>query len=147
VQKLLIILTFGISLMANDIILKASECSVDATLNNIKSILKERDLSVFAVIDHHKNAKEVELELNESKVVIFGNAKLGTVLMQQDIKAALDLPLRILIYKDSNGKVKMAYRDGTWLTNQHTLNTAQKIEQVNKAMENITTKAGQCIKD
>jgi beta-galactosidase len=146
-QKLLTILACGISLMASDIIVKTSECSVDTTLNNIKSILKEKDLSVFAVIDHHKNAQDVEMKLNESKIIIFGNAKLGTILMQQDIKAGLDLPLRIFVYKDNDGKVKMAYRNGAWLANQHVLNAEEKIEQVTKGMEDITTKAGQCIKD
>ena len=146
-QKLLIILACGISLMANDIIVKTSSCSVDATVSNLKTIMKEKGLTVFAVIDHHSNAKKVDMKLNESKVVIFGNAKLGTALMQEDIKVGLDLPLRVLVYKDSDGKVKMAYRNGTWLADEHTLNLPQKIQKVNKGMQNITNKAGQCIKD
>jgi uncharacterized protein (DUF302 family) len=145
-KKLLIILACGISLLANDIIVKTSECSVDETVTNIKSLVKEKGLSVFAVINHHGNAKAVDMNLNESKMIIFGNAKLGTALMQQDMKVGLDLPLRVLVYRDSDGKVKMAYRDGTWLANKHILNAAEKIEKVNKGLENITTKAGQCTK-
>ncbi|SFV62560.1 protein of unknown function DUF302 [hydrothermal vent metagenome] len=80
-------------------------------------------------------------------MIVFGNAKLGTALMQQDMTVGLDLPLRILVFRDTDGKVKMAYRDGAWLANHHLLNAKKKISKVNKAMDNITTKAGQCKRD
>jgi len=99
------------------------------------------------VINHHGNAKMVDMKLNESKMVVFGNPKLGTALMQQDMLVGLDLPLRVLVYKDTDGKVKMAYRDGSWLANKHILNIPKKIEKVNQGMDKITTKAGQCLKD
>ncbi len=146
-KKLLTILALGASLMANDIIVKESCLSVSETTNNIKNLVKEKGLSVFATINHSGNAKMVDMKLNESKMVIFGNAKLGTALMQQDMRVGLDLPLRVLVYKDSDGKVKMAYRDGSWLANKHILNAPKKVAKVNKGMENITTKAGQCKKD
>ena len=146
-KKLLTILALGASLMANDIIVKESCLSVNETTNNIKNLVKEKGLSIFATINHSGNAKMVDMKLNESKMVIFGNAKLGTALMQQDMRVGLDLPLRVLVYKDSDGKVKMAYRDGSWLANKHILNAPKKVAKVNKGMENITTKAGQCKKD
>jgi len=146
-KKLLVILALGASLMANDIIVKESCLSVSETANNIKEIVKTKGLSVFAIINHSGNAKMVNMKLNESKMVIFGNPKLGTALMQQDMTVGLDLPLRVLVYKDSDGKVKMAYRDGSWLANRHILNAPKKVEKVNKGMDKITTKAGQCKKD
>lgn len=146
-KKLLIILALGASLMANDIIVKESCLSVSETANNIKNIVSRKGLSVFAIINHSGNAKMVDMKLNESKMVIFGNAKLGTALMQQDMKVGLDLPLRILVYRDTDGKVKMAYRDGSWLAKRHILNAPQKVAKVNKGMDKITTKAGQCSKD
>ena len=133
--------------MANDIIVKESGCSVDETVLNLKNIVKEKGLSVFAVINHHGNAKMVDMKLNESKMVIFGNPKLGTALMQQDMRVGLDLPLRVLVYVDSDSKVKMAYRDGSWLSTKHVLNAPKKVAKVNKGMDKITTKAGQCKKD
>ena len=146
-KKFLIILALGASLIANDIIIKDSCLSVNETVNNIKKIVKKKGLSVFATINHSGNAKMVDMKLNKSKMVIFGNPRLGTALMQQDMTVGLDLPLRVLVYKDTDGKVKMAYRDGSWLANKHIINAPKKVEKVNKGMAKITTKAGQCKKD
>ena len=147
VKKILLLVMISVTLFANDIIVKESACSVDETVKNLRNVLTSKGISIFAVINHSGNAKMVEMKLNESKMVIFGNPRVGTALMQQDMKVGLDLPLRVLIYKDNDGKVKMAYRDGSWLDNKHILNSPEKIEKLNNAMENITTKAGQCKKD
>jgi len=146
-KKFLTIALLSASLFANDIIVKTSGCSVNETVNNLKEVVAKKGLNVFAVINHHGNAKMVDMKLNESKMVVFGNPKLGTALMQQDMLVGLDLPLRVLVYKDTDGKVKMAYRDGSWLANKHILNIPKKIEKVNQGMDKITTKAGQCLKD
>ena len=146
-KKLLLIVGMLSSLLANDIVVKESSCSVDETVANIKSIVRAKGMGVFALINHQGNAKAVNMKLNESKMIVFGKAELGTSLMQQDMTVGLDLPLRVLVYKDSDGKVKMAYRDGSWLANKHILNAPKKVKKVNKGMDNITTKAGQCKKD
>ena len=146
-KKILLIVAMVASLFANDIIVKESSCSVDDTVSNIKSIVRAKGMGIFALINHQGNAKAVGMKLNESKMIVFGKAELGTSLMQQDMRVGLDLPLRILVYKDSDGKVKMAYRDGSWLANKHILNAPKKVQKVNKGMDNITTKAGLCKKD
>lgn len=146
-KKLLTIVALGISLFANDIIIKESSCSVDKTANNLKKIVSSKGLHIFAIINHSGNAKMVDMKLNESKMVIFGNAKLGTALMQQDMTIGLDLPLRVLIYRDTNGKVQMAYRDGSWIADKHVLNAPKKVAKINTAMDKFTTKAGQCTQD
>jgi len=130
-RKIGIILSLTLSLMANNIIIKKSCVDVTTTANNIKNIVTKKGLNVFALINHSGNAKMVDMKLNESKMVIFGNAKLGTALMQQDMTVGLDLPLRILVYKDTDGEVKMAYRDGSWLASKHILNAPKK-EKKNK---------------
>jgi len=147
IKKLLVVVALGASLLGNDIIVKESCLSVSETANNIKNIVSSKGLSVFAIINHSGNAKMVNMKLNESKMVIFGNPKLGTALMQQDMRVGLDLPLRVLVYRDTDGKVKMAYRDGSWLANKHILHAPEKVVKVNKGMDKITTKAGQCKKD
>ncbi len=146
-RKIGIILSLTLSLMANDIIIKKSCVDVRTTANNIKNIVTEKGLNVFALINHSGNAKMVDMKLNESKMVIFGNAKLGTALMQQDMTVGLDLPLRILVYKDTDGEVKMAYRDGSWLASKHILNAPKKEKKINNAMAMFVRKAGQCLKD
>ena len=146
-KKIVLLLALSLSLLANEIIVKNSCVSVDETARNIKNVVTKNGLHVFAIINHSGNAKMVDMKLNESKMIVFGNAKLGTALMQQDMKVGLDLPLRILVYKDTDGQVKMAYRDGSWLAARHILNAPQKEKKINKAMEMFTNKAGQCSKD
>ena len=136
-----------VTLFANDIIIKESHCDVDTTINNIKSIIKKKGLTLFAVINHQGNAQYVDMKLNKSKMIIFGSAKIGTPLMQQDMLVGLDLPIRILVFRDSDGKVKMAYRDGSWLESKHVINAPKLVKKLNNALNNITTKAGQCKRD
>ena len=146
-KKIGLVLAMALSLLANDIIVTNSCTDVRTTANNIKEIVTTKGLNVFAIINHSGNAKMVDMKLNESKMVIFGNPRLGTALMQQDMKVGLDLPLRILVYKDNDGQVKMAYRDGSWLAKRHVLNAPVKEKKINKAMAMFVKKAGQCSKD
>ena len=146
-KKIILVIALVASLFANDIIVKDSQCSVDKTVNNLKKIMEAKGLTVFSIIDHKANAKAVDMKMRPSKLLIFGNPKLGTTLMKQEMKLGLDLPLKILIYKAKGSKVKMAYRNGTWLENNHDLDSPKKIKKINNAMDKITTKAGQCKKD
>ena len=146
VKKLLLILGLSLSLAANDIIIKNSDYSVDETIENIRNIIikksqSENGLSVFTVIDHKANAAKVNMQLNEAKVIIFGNPMVGTLLMQEDMTIALDLPLRILVYKDAKNQVKVAYRDGSWIKSHHFLQEDNLVKKVDGAMNKITDKA------
>lgn len=140
-KSFLAIFVLGVSLFANDIIIKTSEYTVDETIANIKTIVKAKGFGVFAVINHKGNAKMVDMTLNEAKVIIFGNPKIGTRLMQEDIMVALDLPLRVLVFKDDAGQVKIAYRDGSWIKSHHLLRTDDLTNKVNKGLDTITDKA------
>jgi uncharacterized protein (DUF302 family) len=146
-KKIFILLVVAISLFANDIVQKNSSCNVDETVYNLKKIIRSRNLSIFALINHSANAKAVDMKLNESMMIIFGNPELGTSLMQQDMRVGLDLPLRILVYKDKNNQTKIAYRDGSWLVDKHVLNASAKITKLNAALDQITTEAGICKRD
>ena len=147
VKKIILLAVMSLSLFANDIIVKESHCSVDRTIANIKQIVKERGLTLFAVINHQGNAKFVNMKLNQSKMIIFGSAKIGTPLMQQDMLVGLDLPIRILVFLDTDGKVKMAYRDGSWLASKHIIDAPKLVNKLNNALNDITNKAGQCKND
>lgn len=140
-KKFLILIAFSVSLFANDIIISKSDYSVDETIENIKTIVKAKGFGVFAIINHKANAKTVGMNLNESKVIIFGNPKIGTLLMQEDMGIALDLPLRVLVYKDENGQVNVAYRDGSWIKDHHFLQSDNLTNKVNIGMKKITDKA------
>ncbi len=143
-KKILLVVALTFSVFANDIIVKNSCVSLDKTVHNIYDVVESKNLNIFAKINHSGNAKMVGMKLNKSIMVIFGNPKLGTKLMQQDMTVGLDLPLRILVYEDDKGQVKMAYRDGSWLADKHVLDAPKLTAKVNKGMEYFTTTAGSC---
>lgn len=82
-----------------------------ATLDRLDAILVERGVAVFARIDHAANAAAVGLEMPPTTVVIFGSARAGTPVMRAVPQLALDLPLRILVREDADGRVLVEYRD------------------------------------
>ena len=104
-------------------------------------------MTLFSEIDHKANAKEADMELGASKLIIFGNAKVGTVLMQQDPSAGLDLPLKIFVYEEKSNAVKIAYRDATSLQDSYNIEASKTTAKINAIMNKITTKASQCSKD
>jgi len=140
-KKLILIIALTVSVFANDIIIKDSNHSVSQTIKNIKDIVTKKGINVFAVIDHGSNAAKAGLQMREAQVIIFGNPKLGTRLMNANIVSGLDLPLKILVYKDVDEKVKLAYRDGSWLKSKHGLKLNRLTNKMNKILNNITNKA------
>jgi uncharacterized protein (DUF302 family) len=94
--------------MSDPIVTKLSPLSVADTVARISAIVAERGIKVFAVIDHSSEAEANGLQLRDTKVVIFGSAQAGTPVMQAAPLAALDLPLRILVWADGD-QTKLSY--------------------------------------
>lgn len=93
----------------------ASRYSAAETMQRLLAALKKRDLTVFARIDHAANAAAVGLPLRPTEVVLFGNPKGGTVLMQDQQRAGIDLPLKALVWQDTDGKVWLSYNAPDWI--------------------------------
>ena len=93
---------------ADALVTKESPASVAETVARLATLIAERGLTLFGVIDHSGEAHAVGLELRDTKVVIFGNPKAGTPVMQATPLAALDLPLKVLIW-DDGGQTKLTY--------------------------------------
>lgn len=91
-----------------DLVTKDSPRSVADTVARFTELVAERGLKVFTVIDHSGEAKAVGLDLRETKVVIFGNPKGGTPVMVSAPLAALDLPLKVLVW-DDGGQTRVTY--------------------------------------
>ena len=87
----------------------ASPLSAHDTVERLKEVIAERGLSLFALIDHSGGAHEVGLEMNESKLRIFGHPRGGTPLMVAAPLAALDLPLKALVWADDAAAVWVSY--------------------------------------
>lgn len=93
--------------------------SVDETLQRLEKILRSRGLTIFAVVDHSGEAARVGLQLPPTKLVIFGSPKAGTPLMQAAPSVAIDLPLKILVWEDGDGKRWASYNTPEYLRERH----------------------------
>ncbi|CAA6824807.1 MAG: Protein crcB homolog 1 [uncultured Thiotrichaceae bacterium] len=130
-------------LMAADslIIKKESQQSVAETMDKFESIVKAKGLGVFGRVNHQENAKKVDMEMGEAEVLIFGNPKMGTVLMKQDIAVALDLPMKVVVYKDADGKVFIAYRSPKALLADYALEDNPALDKATGALDKLTSAA------
>ncbi|MCG8561603.1 MAG: DUF302 domain-containing protein [Hyphomicrobiales bacterium] len=91
------------------IVVKQSNHSVAKTLDRLAEILKSKGATVFARVDHAAGAKKIGTDMKPTQLLIFGNPKLGTPLMQAERKIGLDLPMKALAWEDDAGKVWLAY--------------------------------------
>jgi uncharacterized protein (DUF302 family) len=98
-----------------------SHHSVDETVDKLKTILKSKGVTLFALVDHSGEAEKVGIKMSPTKLLIFGNPKSGTPLMLAAPSAALDLPLKILVAEDSQGKVWISYNSPEYLKQRHGL--------------------------
>jgi len=103
----------------NGLIHLSSHHSVDETLQRLQSSLGEKGVTVFALIDHSGEAAKVGLQMRPAKLLIFGNPKGGTPLMQAAPTTAIDLPLKALIWEDADNKVWLTFNDPTYLQRRH----------------------------
>ena len=100
---------------------KESPHSVDEALIKLQGILQTRGVPVFALIDHSGEAAKVGIEMRPTKLLIFGNPKGGTPLMLAAPTIAIDLPLKMLIWTDDQGKNWISYNSAEYLAERHNL--------------------------
>jgi uncharacterized protein (DUF302 family) len=98
-----------------------SSHSVDETVEKLKTILKSKGVTLFALVDHSGEAEKAGMKMPPTKLLIFGNPKGGTPLMLAAPSAAIDLPLKILVAEDSQGKVWISYNSPEYLKERHGL--------------------------
>jgi uncharacterized protein (DUF302 family) len=105
--------------VTNGIVDEASNHSVDETVAKLKEILQSKGVTLFAIIDHSGEAARVGMKMRPTKLLIFGSPKAGTPLMQAAPSVAIDLPLKILIWEDAQGKVWVSYNSPAYLQKRH----------------------------
>ena len=105
----------------NGIVNRQSNHSVDKTLAKIEGTLKTKGVTIFAVVDHSGEAEKVGFHMRPTKLVIFGNPKAGTPLMLAAPSSAIDLPLKLLIWEDAEGKTWISYNGPEYLQERHGL--------------------------
>jgi len=106
---------------ADGLISLRSNYAPKETMNRLETEIKANGLSVFARIDHAAGAAQVGLSLPPTELVIFGNAKGGTPLMQAVQTIGIDLPLKALVWQDASGTTWLSYNDPNWLAKRHNL--------------------------
>jgi uncharacterized protein (DUF302 family) len=118
-----------------------SHQSVDQTLEKLQEMLRAKGVAVFALIDHSGEAAKVGMKMPPTKVLIFGNPKAGTALMLAAPSLAIDLPLKILVWQDSQSKVWISYNTPEYLQKRH--GVPQELMQNIAVVETLAAKAGE----
>ena len=124
----------------NGIVNMTSHHSVDETVERLKGILHAKGVTLFAIIDHSGEAEKAGMKMPPTKLLIFGNPKAGTPLMLAAPSSAIDLPLKILIREDREGKVWISYNDSAYLAKRHGL-PAELIPNI-AVIEGLAAQAG-----
>jgi uncharacterized protein (DUF302 family) len=128
---------------ANGLITIRSSYGPEETMNRFEAEVLASGMTVFAHIDHAAGAAAVGLPLRPTDLLIFGNAKGGTPLMQQVQTIGIDLPLKALVWQDASGTTWLSYNDPAWAAQRHGLDDTAKatVNAMTSALEAIADKA------
>ncbi len=125
----------------NGIIHRPSNHSVEQTVEKLKNILQAKGVTLFALVDHSGEAEKVGMKMPPTKLLIFGSPKAGTPLMLAAPRIAIDLPLKILVWEDAQGKVWVSYNSPEYLKERHGL--PQELLANIAVVETLAAKAGE----
>lgn len=126
----------------DDMIVKESNRSVSATIDALQAALESKGIRIFGRVDHQANAKGVGLDLAPSTLLVFGNPKMGTPLMQANPRIGIDLPMKVLAWEGSDGKVYIGYTEPEELEDRHDIKGKREIfKKMTKALAMFTDKA------
>jgi uncharacterized protein (DUF302 family) len=112
------------------------------TLNRLDAAIKAQGMTVFARIDHAAGAAEAGLTLAPTELIIFGNARGGTPLMQSVQTVGIDLPLKALVWEDASGAIWLSYNEPSWIAQRHGVANAEPIvSKMAAVLSAMSTKA------
>jgi uncharacterized protein (DUF302 family) len=138
-----LLLGFATVALANDgLVSLRSQYSVQQTADRLASALESRGMRIFARIDHAAGAADVGQSLRPTQLVIFGNPRVGTPLMQCSQTTGIDLPQKALVWRDADGQVWLTYNDPEYLANRHVVVGCDAVlDKVKKALANFAAAA------
>jgi uncharacterized protein (DUF302 family) len=115
----------------------------EETMKRLEAEVRAKGMTVFAHVDHAAGAAAVGLPLRPTDLLIFGNAKGGTPLMQSVQAIGIDLPLKALVWQDASGVTWLSYNDPAWLTHRHGVGEEAKpvVNALTAALNALATKA------
>jgi uncharacterized protein (DUF302 family) len=128
---------------ADGLITLASNHGPSETMSRLEAAVKTKGMSVFSRIDHAAGATDIGTSLRPTEVLIFGNPKGGTPLMQSTQTIGIDLPLRALVWEDASGKTWLSYNDPAWLAKRHALDRhlAATVDALSAALDAVAKTA------
>ena len=119
-----------------------SSHDVKNTADRLENILKEKGMNVFLRINHTEGARKVGQELRPTELLIFGNPKVGTPLMQCSQTTAIDLPQKALVWQDESGQIWLTYNDPQYLATRHGIDGCKAVlDKVQNALKNFAKTA------
>lgn len=113
----------------------------EETMDRLEDLVKERDLKVFARIDHAAGAASVDRTLRPTEVIVFGNPQGGTPFMECAQTVGIDLPLKALVWEDSSGQTWIAYNDPAFIARRHDAADCPVVEKLQEALSGLVTAA------
>ena len=124
----------------NGLVTRASAFSARETIDRLVREVTQRGLVVFARIDHAQGAASVGMSLRPTELLIFGNPRGGTPLMQDQQTAGLDLPVKALAWEDASGRTWLIYSDAAWIAARHALGaeSADAVKAIAAGMDLVT---------
>ena len=109
--------------------------------------IRARGMKVFARIDHATDAAEAGLALRPTELIIFGNARGGTPLMQSVQTVGIDLPLKALVWEDASGTTWLSYNEPSWIAQRHSVSNAEPtLNKMTAALRAISKKATEIVR-
>ncbi|WP_462425393.1 DUF302 domain-containing protein [Fusobacterium varium] len=117
-----------------------SSYDFENTIVTIETELEKLNIPIFAKFDHYQNAKDVNLDLRKTTVIVFGAPKVGTLLMQANQNIALELPLKLLILEDNSGKTIVRFKKMESIAKEYNLENNDIIKKMDQLLENLSQK-------
>jgi uncharacterized protein (DUF302 family) len=115
---------------------------VKKTMDRLETIVREKDMKVFIRIDHQEGAKQTGEILRPTQLLIFGNPKAGTPLMQCDQSVAIDLPQKALVWEDEDAQVWLSYNDPHYLARRHEISECREVlDKISRALNSFAEAA------
>lgn len=134
--------TAGTAVAQEGLVVVESAHSVSDTMDKLAAVLESKGMNIFGRVNHAAGAAKAELELRPTEVLIFGNPKVGTPLMQCAQSVAIDLPQKALVWEAEDGKVYLGYNDPMYLKARHGIEGCDKVlETVSGALGNFAKAA------
>lgn len=135
-------LIFSLACGEKGLITKKSSTDVKTTIKKLEKIVTQKGMKVFARIDHAAGAIKAGKTLRPTELIIFGNPKIGTLLMQCSQSTGIDLPQKVLVWQDASGTVWITYNDPAYLAKRHGLQKcSQVITKITGVLDTFTTSA------